>query len=121
VEAGTGLKRELARAWKALVAALAEDVVGTGQLWENKIKAVCCPFSAGLGDVHFIALVVFWGASNVPAINALDCPGAPLLRILVDKNSCAGRRKRSLIEVKGAAELCFGGEAQIDAPETDKI
>jgi hypothetical protein len=87
----------------------------------EKINGVCCPFGAGLGDVHFEAPVVFGGASDVPAINAVGCPGASLLQILIDKNSCAGRRKRSLIEAKGAVELCFGGEAQIDARETEKI
>ena len=107
--AGAGFARALARACTAVVAALAEEVLGTGHLWGNKFHSFCHAFSSCLGDVDAVATVMFGSVPKVPAVFAVGGPSGAFVRAFVDQDFGAWWGKRCLVEIKGAVELGFGG------------
>ena len=83
----------------------------------------------GLGDafggcglyVDAIAVIVLRGCTNVPAVDAFTGPGAADSLDFIDKDSSVGWCKGQAIEIVGAVELGFGGNARVNARRPEKI
>ncbi len=98
---------------------LAEVVIGAdfGErdgVWEP-INCEGVANAKSAGDVALVALVVFSGWADVPAINTAGCHVGAFIRGDVDDNAGARWCKGTPVEVKDAVEARIGGEPGLAA------
>ena len=89
-------------------------------MWEE-IDCLGCAFRPRLWDVDAVAPVVFRGATDVPAVDAVGGPSASMVGCIVHKDFCARRSKRGAIEIEGSVELGFGGQAWVNVGGAQQI
>jgi hypothetical protein len=68
--------------------------IGGGHLWHLDVRwkelyGVCDAFMPCFGAVEFVAPVVLWCWSDVPAISTMWCPGLAHAGLLMDDDSCS--------------------------------
>jgi hypothetical protein len=71
----------------------------------KELYGVCDAFMPCFGAVEFVAPVVLWCWSDVPAINTMWCPGLAHTGLLMDDDSCSRGRKWCFVEIKSTIEL----------------
>jgi len=109
--AGVGFCSAWVSAAAASRAASVDEVWGLGHVTVvgGKLNSVGNLFSGCFCDIHAVAVIVLWGSSKVPSVDAMCIPSLTVGCFFVNDNTGAGGCKWSLVVVEGAVELCFGG------------
>ena len=102
------------------MAASVDKVVGMAKLW-GKNSTVCAMRSLQVRKKNAVATVVLRIHANVPAVSAVQRPGAAFLRCFVQENFIARGCERCFIIVKGSVEESFSRELWVDPRGAQKI
>ena len=92
-----------------------------GAIVRKKFNGFGDAFGGGFGDVYAVAPIVFWGSSNIPAVDTMRIPGAPVGGCFVYQDFCAGRGYRGSIVIEGTVKVCLRGKSWIDACRAKQI
>lgn len=92
---------------------------GHVEVAREELDSATNAFGMCLCDKNAIAAIVLWGMANIPSVNAVGCPRFALAGSLMEDDFCAEWRHGRSVKIKGAVEMCVGGEAWIEtgAPE----
>lgn len=88
---------------------------GHGAVVWKKFDSLGDALGSSCGDVNAVAPIMFRGSADVPAVDTMWIPGAPVGRCFVDKDFDARRCKRGAIVVESAIELSVRRESGVDA------
>ena len=69
----------------------------------------------GFRDINRVATIMFGGGTDVPTVDTVGGPSATLIGCFVKNHLGAEGCERRAVEVEGAVEVCFSGEAGVEA------
>ena len=94
---------------------------GHGAVVWKKFDSLGDALGSSCGDVDTVAPIMLRGSANVPAVNTMWIPGAPVGRCFVDKDFDARRCKRGAIVVESSIELSVRRESGVDARRSQEV